>query len=50
MTQNVCTHIASKRIEKVSVGQVWSGFEFSTKPNQPGLSSLISLEVVVEQS
>ena len=32
------------------IGQVWSGFEFSTKPDQPGLSSLIRLEVVMEQS
>ena len=42
MIQKVCTHIASKRIELD--GQVWSGFEFSTKPDQPGLFSLIRLE------
>ncbi len=51
-TQNVCIHISSKRIELESPG--WSGlfvcFEFSTKPDQPGLSSLIRLEVVLEQS
>ena len=48
MIQNVCTHIASKRIELESLG--WLGFEFSTKPDQPGLSSLIRLEVVMERS
>ena len=31
---------------KVPVGQVWSGFKFSTKPDQPGLSSSIRLEVM----
>ena len=41
----VCTHITSKRIQKV-----WSGFEFDTKPDQPGLSRSIRLEVVMEQS
>ena len=30
----------------VPVGQVWSGIEFATKPDQPGLSSLIRLEVI----
>ena len=39
--QNICTHITSKRIEKVPVGQVLSGFEFVTKPDQPGLSSSV---------
>ena len=46
--QNVCTHITSKWIELES--QVWSGFEFLTKPDQPGLSNLIRLEVVMEWS
>ena len=32
--------------KKVLVSQVWSGFEFATKPDQPGLSSLIRLEVM----
>ena len=42
--------ITSKRIELESpVVQDWSGFEFSTKPDQPGLSSSIRLEVVMEQ-
>ena len=35
---HVCTHITSKRIE------------FITKPDQPGLSSSICFEVVMEQS
>ena len=47
---HVCTHITSKRIEKVPVGLVWSGFEFDKKPDQPGVSSSIRLEVVMEQS
>ena len=42
--QNVCTHITSKRI--VPVGRVLSGFEFFTKPDQPGLFSSIRLEVM----
>ena len=50
MIQNVCTHITSKRIELESPGQVWSGFAFFTKPDQPGLSSLIRSEVVMERS
>ena len=48
MIQNVCTYITSKQIE-VPVGQVWSGFEFVTKPNQPRLSSLIRLEVIKDK-
>ena len=32
------------------IGEVLSGFEFFTKPDQPGLSSSIRLEVVMEQS
>ena len=31
------------------VGQVWSGFEFVTKPDQPGLTSLIHLEVMKDK-
>ena len=46
---HVCTHITSKRIE-IPVGQVWSGFEFVTKPDQPGVSCSIRLEAVMEQS
>ena len=30
--------------------QVWSGFEFVRKPDQPGLSSSIRLKVVMEQN
>ena len=44
-------YTTSKRIELESPG--CSGlklFEFATKPDQPGLSSLIHLEVVMEQS
>ena len=33
----------------VPVGQVWSGIEFVTKPDQPGLSSLIRLEVMKDK-
>ena len=33
----------------VPVGQVWSGIEFATKPDQPGLSSLIRLEVMKDK-
>ena len=29
--------------------QVWSGFEFATKPDQPGLSRLIRLEVIKDR-
>ena len=50
-TQNVCMHITSKQIELES--HSWSGlvrFEFFTKPDQPGLTSLIRLEVVMERS
>ena len=31
------------------VGQDWSGFEFAKKPDQPGLSSLIRLEVMKDK-
>ena len=51
VAQDVHKQTTSKRIELESPG--WSGlsgFEFSTKPDQPGLSSLIRLEVVMEQS
>ena len=43
----VHTRINFRRIELV--GQVWSGFEFATKPDQPGLSSLICLEVIKDK-
>ena len=46
--QNICTYITSKRIELE--GASWSGFEFVTKPDQPGLSSSIRLEVVKERT
>ena len=42
----VCMHITSKQVELESLG--WPGF--SSKPDQPGLSSSICLEVVMEQS
>ena len=44
-----CVHMYTtfKRIELESPG--WSAFEFSTKPDQPGFSSSIGLEVVMEQ-
>ena len=45
---HVCTHIKELSL-KVPVGQVWSGYEFITKPDQPGFSSSIHLEVVMEQ-
>ncbi len=35
--------------KSVAVGQVWSGIEFSTKPDQPGLSSLIRSEVTKDK-
>ena len=31
------------------VGQVWSGFKFATKLDQPGLSSSIRLEVMKDK-
>ena len=34
----VRTQLLNKLSKKVPVGQVWSGFEFSTKPDQLGLS------------
>ena len=41
----------SKRIKLESPGgQVWSGFEFAIKPDQPGLSSSIRLEVMWVQT
>ena len=35
--------------KRIAVGQVWSGIEFATKPDQPGLSSLIRLEVIKDK-
>ena len=46
---HVRTHKNFKRI-KGPVGQVWSGLELVTKPDQLGLSSSICLEAVMEQS
>ena len=47
---HLCTHTTSKQIElEGPVGQVWSGFESVTKPDQPGLSSLIRLEVMKDK-
>ena len=45
---HLCTHITSKQIELEGPG--WSGYEFVTKPDQPGLSSSICLQVVMELS
>ena len=38
-----------KRIELVAIGQVWSDFEFATKPDHSGLSSMIRLEVIKDR-
>ena len=41
------------RIEGVThamTKKVWSGLEFSTKPDQPGLSSSIRLKIMMKQS
>ena len=35
--------------KKVPVGQVWSGFQFATKPDQPGRTSLIRLEIMKDK-
>ena len=40
-------YITSKRIELESRG--WSGFEFAKELDQPGLSSLIRLEVIKDK-
>ena len=44
---HTCT--TAKRIEKIVVGQVWSGIKFATKPDHPGLSSSIRLEVIEDK-
>ena len=33
----------------ITVGQIWSGFEFPSKLDQPGLSSWIQLEVIKDK-
>ena len=46
----VRTSLLNELSQKVPVGPVLSGFEFDTKPDQPGPSSSIRLEVMCVQT
>ena len=47
---NVHTHTNSKQIELVLVAQDLKTFQFPSKPEQPGLSSSIRSEVMMERT
>ena len=49
MQKNPAHHVYTQIELECPGGQVWSGFEFSTKPDQPGLSSFIRLEVIKDK-
>ena len=51
MAQDVCKHITSKRIElEIPVAQVLKIIEFASNPEQPGLSSSVCLEVMMQRT
>ena len=45
----ICTQLLNESSQEVPVGQVLKIFKFASKPEQPGLPSLICLEVIYVQ-